>query len=192
MYLGNYARRLVYQVWASKGARLTFSRSDRWVRVPEGLPVGPTQSGFYQIVAQAQDASPEIGQYVTEGSYRDAQGGWDGQHGWDLLPAALARLTSPETVARLVGLWALSALVQMGVGDQVLYGPAPVRMLTAQWTTRRLSIWARERLALTDPSGQLGVWLQRTLNRSVHRIAGAVPCLPRGEGYAQSHLLTAT
>lgn len=114
--------------------------------------------------------------WAVEGSYRDAQGGWDGQHGWDLEPV-VTRLPTAEAVARLVGLWALSALVQMWVGDQVAHGPAPVRVVTAQWTTtRRLSLWARGRLVFTDPSGDLTVWLQMTLNRGTQRIASAPPC----------------
>lgn len=113
--------------------------------------------------------------WATEGSYRDAQGGWDGQHGWDLEPA-IADLTQAQSVAHLVGLWALSTLMQTWVGDQVAHGPAPVRLVSHQWaTTRRLSIWARGRLALTDPSGDLVPWLQMTLNRGAQRIALALP-----------------
>ena len=74
VYLGNYARRLMYQVWEHQEARLAFSHSDRWVRVPEGLLAGPAQSGFYQIVAQAQDASPEIGHYVIDRHFRVSNG----------------------------------------------------------------------------------------------------------------------
>lgn len=121
--------------------------------------------------------------WSVEGSYRDAQGGWDGRHGWDMEPA-VARLTTPETVAGLVGLWALSALIQMWVGDQVVHGPVPVRTVTHQWaTTSRLSIWARGRLALTDPSGELITWLQMTLNRGAQRIAAAAFGSPTPPGY---------
>jgi len=38
--------------------------------------------------------------WAIAGSYRDAQGGWDGQHGWDLEPT-VARLTSATEVAAL-------------------------------------------------------------------------------------------
>lgn len=121
--------------------------------------------------------------WATEGSYRDAQGGWDGQHGWDMEPV-VAHLTTPEAVAGLVGLWALSALIQMWVGDQVTHGPVPVRSVTHQWaTTRRLSIWARGRLALTDSSGELATWLQMILNRGAQRIATASFGSPVPPGY---------
>jgi hypothetical protein len=116
---------------------------------------------------------------VTEGSYRDAQGGWDGQHGWDLEPT-LSRLTSAEPVAALVGLWALGLLVQTWVGHQVLTPTAPpeVRALQAEWTTTgRLSIWAHGRLALTEPSGRLRAWLAQTLADGARRVQ-AGPSLP--------------
>lgn len=111
--------------------------------------------------------------WATEGSYRDVQGGWDGQHGWDLEPV-VTRLRRSDAVAHVVGLWALSSVVQTWVGDQVVHGPTPVRLVSAQWTTtRRLSVWARGRLALTDGSGQLTVWLQTILNRGTARLASA-------------------
>ena len=122
--------------------------------------------------------------WATEGSYRDAQGGWDGKHGWDLEPVAAATPTS-EAVTRLVGLWALSALIQMWVGDQVMHGPAPVRAVPDQWaTTHRLSIWARGRMALTDPTRALETWLKITMNRGAHRIASAPDPSPKGQVYA--------
>jgi len=50
--------------------------------------------------------------WSTEGSYRDAQGGWDGQHGWDL-EVALARLSEagyvPLNRARALGSATLGA-----------------------------------------------------------------------------------
>src|SRR5207244_2728849 len=65
--------------------------------------------------------------WATEGSYRDAQSGWDGQHGWDL-EVALARLSDAVVVERVVGLWALGALVQTWVGHRLgqRSAPAPV------------------------------------------------------------------
>ena len=64
--------------------------------------------------------------WATEGSYRDAQGGWDGQHGWDLEPV-LAAAPDAGRAERLLGLWALGALVQTFVGAAVQHGPAEVR-----------------------------------------------------------------
>jgi hypothetical protein len=116
--------------------------------------------------------------WATEGSYRDAQGGWDGQHGWDL-EGTLARLTDPATVERVVGLWALGALVQTWLGHCLSQpaATAPVPLLRREWTTTgRLSVWARGRLALSEPSGRLRPWLRQTLSAGAHRLAtGPLP-----------------
>jgi hypothetical protein len=116
--------------------------------------------------------------WATEGSYRDAQGGWDGQHGWDL-ETTLTRLTDAVVVERVVGRWALGALVQTWVGHR-LGQPAvsaPVPLLRREWTTTgRLSVWARGQFALTDPSGRLRPWLRHVLTVGAHQIsAGPLP-----------------
>jgi len=116
--------------------------------------------------------------WATEGSYRDAQGGWDGQHGWDL-EGTLARLTEAATVEGVVGLWALGALVQTWVGHR-LGQPAvsaPVPLIRREWTTTgRLSVWARGQFALTDPSGRLRPWLRQILAAGAHQLAaGPLP-----------------
>ncbi len=49
--------------------------------------------------------------YATEGTYRDLQGGWDGQHGWDLEAVAAAQ-PDAERVVALLGLAALAQLLQ--------------------------------------------------------------------------------
>jgi hypothetical protein len=107
--------------------------------------------------------------WATEGSYRDAQSGWDGQHGWDLEPV----LTQARTVgqaAHLVGLWALGALLQTWLGSQVAHGPAAVRAIAAQWTTTgRLSVWAQGQLALREPL--LAAWVAQTLRAGAARVA---------------------
>ncbi len=116
--------------------------------------------------------------WAMEGSYRDAQSGWDGHHGWDLEVVA-ARLSTAEAVAHLVGLWALANLIQMWLGAQVATGPPLVRAVKAQWaTTPRLSLWARGRLVLSDPSGELSAWLQTALQRGAERIAAAPSAVP--------------
>ena len=118
--------------------------------------------------------------WATEGSYRDAQSGWDGQHGWDL-EATLARLRDPVTVERVVGLWALGALVQTWVGHR-LGQPAvaaPVPLLRREWTTTgRLSVWARGQFALSDPSGRLRPWLRHVLTIGARQLS-AGPLLDR-------------
>jgi hypothetical protein len=115
--------------------------------------------------------------WPIEGTYRDAQSGWDGHHGWGL-DHVVPSLPTADAVARVVGLWALGVLVQSWVGDQVGRPPAPplVQQTVGQWTTTgRLSVWARGRLALTDPSGGLGTWLEATLRAGAERIAAAPP-----------------
>ena len=115
--------------------------------------------------------------WATEGSYRDAQGGWDGQHGWDLEPV-LTRLREAAYVERVVGLWALGTLLQAYVGQQLGLAmvPAPVATVVAQWTTTgRLSVWARGQFALQDRSGHLRDWLVATLTAGARRIAAAPP-----------------
>jgi len=105
--------------------------------------------------------------WATEGSYRDAQSGWDGQHGWDL-EVALARLSDAVVVERVVGLWALGALVQTWVGHRLgqRSAAAPVPLLRASgphWPAERLgtrpvrpdrSVRSPASLAASDP----GCW----------------------------------
>lgn len=62
--------------------------------------------------------------WAIEGSFRDAQGGWDRRHGWDLEPV-LARQPTAQRAAALVGLWALGTLLQSGLGHQVGQATAP-------------------------------------------------------------------
>jgi hypothetical protein len=117
---------------------------------------------------------PPARRWAIEGSYRDAQGGWDGRHGWILEPT-VAQLHDAAEVAAVVGLCALGMLLHSWVGDQL--GQAPPRCaVQRQWTTSgRLSVWARGRLALSEPSGRLRPWLATTLARGAQRL---VP-LPR-------------
>ena len=107
--------------------------------------------------------------WATEGSYRDAQSGWDGQHGWDLEPV----LTQTRTVGHaeaIVGLWALGTLLQTYLGSQVLHGPAPVQAVARQWTTTgRLSVWAHGQLALREPL--LAAWLRDPLQGGAAQVA---------------------
>jgi hypothetical protein len=111
--------------------------------------------------------------WAIEGTFRDAQGGWDGHHGWDLEAVAGAAGTAAHVEA-LVGLWALAALTQTWIGQQTTSTGAPqaVRQVVRGWTTTgRVSIWARGRLALTDPSGRLRPWLRQTLWAGAARLA---------------------
>jgi hypothetical protein len=111
--------------------------------------------------------------WATEGSYRDAQSGWDGQHGWDLEPV-LTQARSAAQVEHVVGLWALGALLQTWIGAQVAHGPAAVRAVAAQWTTTgRLSVWAQGQCALREP--QLRAWLRVTLQQGAAQVARVPP-----------------
>lgn len=111
--------------------------------------------------------------WATEGTYRDAQGGWDGQHGWDL-EATVRRLTRVEQVERVVGLWALGTLLQSWLGTQLTAVPAVVGATVGEGTTTgRLSIWARGHFALTEPSGRLAQWIGEALSAGAAQIAAA-------------------
>ena len=111
--------------------------------------------------------------WAIEGSFRDAQSGWDGQHGWDLEPV-LTQRHRQEQVERIVGLWALGSLLQTYLGSQVLHGPDWVRAIAAGWTTTgRLSIWATGRFALAERSGRLHDWLRTVLQAGAVRVANS-------------------
>jgi len=111
--------------------------------------------------------------WATEGSDRDAQGGGDGQHGWDL-EGVLAEAVDAGRAERLRGLWALGVLLQTFIGAEVQHGPAEVRAIAAEWTTTgRLSVWAHGQFALREPSGRLHAWLERTVRAGAARVAAA-------------------
>jgi hypothetical protein len=139
--------------------------TDAWVILFTSHAAGAAARGSYRL------------RWGTEGSYRDAQGGWDGQHGWNLEPV-LARAADAGHVARVVGLWALGALLQTWLGQQVRLptAPAPVQAVVAQWTTTgRLSVWAHGQFALGDRSGELRDWLSATLTAGTAHLAAAPP-----------------
>lgn len=101
--------------------------------------------------------------WTTEGSYRDAQGGWDGRHGWEL-DRTVARMRRAAQVERVVGLWAVATLLQSWLGHQATQPARPplVADVVRQWTTTgRLSVWARGQLALASP--HLRPWVIATL-----------------------------
>jgi hypothetical protein len=123
--------------------------------------------------------------WAIEGSFRDAQSGWDGRHGWDLEPV-LTKQGSAAHVERIVGLWALGGLLQTYVGSQVAHGPARVRAIAAGWaTTGRLSLWAQGRFALAEPNGHLRDWLRTILLEGAARLA-ATPSVSARQGPPQA------
>ncbi len=109
-----------------------------------------------------------------EGTYRDAQGGWDGRHGWALDQAA-ARLSTAARVEALAGLWALGVLVQTWLGLRVGTNAIGGRALRRWATTPRLSVWARGQFALGDPA--LHTWVRATLTQATVILAGTPPPL---------------
>jgi hypothetical protein len=109
--------------------------------------------------------------WAIEGSFRDAQSAWDGQHGWDLEPV-LTHQRAADQVEHIVGLWALGSLLQTYLGSQLVHGPAGLRAIVAGWTTTgRLSIWAHGQFALAEPTGRLHDWLVSTLLVGAQRLA---------------------
>lgn len=103
--------------------------------------------------------------WAIEGSFRDAQSGWDGRAGWDL-ERTVARLTDAPAVEGVVGLWALGTLLQTALGAACCGADAPALLQQAQagWTTSgRLSVWARGKLLLTSRDPALQTWVQQHL-----------------------------
>jgi hypothetical protein len=160
-------RRVHTQRWPGRAA------TDAWVVLFTTLPA-----------AAAHTVAPWVyrGRWATEGTDRDLQGGWDGRHGWDL-EGVLARVSVQAQVARLLGLAALGLLVQSWLGVQARHAAAqaavaadPVAAVVAGWTTSgRLSVWARGRFVLHDPSGRLTAWAAAVLTEGAARIAAARP-----------------
>ena len=135
--------------------------------------------GWVLLFTSHADWLPACSSYATrwaaEGSYRDGQGGYDGQHGWDL-EDALARLADPAVVDHVIGLWAVGTLLQSWIGHQAGRSAAPdaIHQIRAQWTTTgRLSVWMRGRFALTDLSGDLHPWILQTLAAGAQRLRSA-------------------
>ncbi len=121
--------------------------------------------------------------WATEGTYRDAQGGWDGQHGWDLEPVVTQAATAAQ-VEHIAGLWALGTLLQTWLGAQTVHSTGAVAAIVRSWTTTgRLSLWARGQCALCEPL--LADWLVPTLSAGAHRVATAPP-LPSADHAAPS------
>jgi hypothetical protein len=147
-----------------RGVRRPAPETDRWLVLFTTHPTWRPALGSYRR------------RWATEGSYRDAQSGWDGWSGWDL-GGAVTRLREGEAVARVVGLWALGLLLQSWVGDQAGQATTPaVQAALGSWTTTgRLSVWARGRLLFLDPSTRLLPWLLDTLQAGADRLAASQP-----------------
>jgi hypothetical protein len=113
-----------------------------------------------------------------EGTYRDAQGGWDGSQGWALEPA-LTRTKHATHVEALAGLWALGALVQTWLGLRLERDAVGQQALRRWVTTGRLSVWARGKLALGDADPELKTWVRDTLKEAAEVLREApAPIIP--------------
>jgi hypothetical protein len=150
-----------------KGYRYAVAQTDAWVALCTTHPTWRAAVWSYRR------------RWSIEGSYRDAQSGWDGQQGWDLEPV-LSQARSAAHAERVVGLWALGSLIQTWIGVQVAHGAPAVQAVAAQWTTTgRLSVWAQGRFALHEPSAALQTWLVHTLREGARCIASAGPPWPQ-------------
>lgn len=151
-------------------------------------PQAPLTDGWVILFTSLRDADQARRQYrqrwAIESSFRDAQGGWDGRHGWDL-EATVSRQRSAERVAGVATLWAWASLVQVWIGAHVTSGPAPIQQAAAGWTTTaRVSVWTQGHLALTDPHGTFTAFIQAVMNHGAAQLAGtpanAPPWSPLG------------
>jgi hypothetical protein len=158
------AQRQAERVRVKRYRYASVSETDAWLVLCTTLPTWQAAVRGYRR------------RWATEGSYRDAQSGWDGQHGWDLEPVLNPARTAGQ-VECVVGLWALGALLQTWLGSQVAHGPAAVRAVAAQWTTTgRLSVWAQGQCALREPL--LAAWVAQILHEGAARVAAAPPVVP--------------
>jgi hypothetical protein len=117
--------------------------------------------------------------WPIEGTYRDAQGGWDGQHGWNY-DAVVVRRASAAEVDALTGLWALGTLVQtwLGLGLTASDAPPAVRAMLPSWSTSgRLSWWLRGRFAMESPEPVMHQWILERLGAAQPALVDAAPAI---------------
>lgn len=153
-------RRAQHKVRDAKRHRA--SAVEPWVVL---LTTVPTTLGAVRAYAQ---------RYHIEGTYRDLQTGWDGQHGWNL-EQTLARVPEgrPAQVDGIVGLAVLGLLVQCWVGQALIGAPE-----VTGWTVHdRLSIWARGHLAFTDRTGAATARVGAALEDGLRRLRAGPPAL---------------
>jgi len=146
---------------ARKGAR----RRKHQEHKRAGTSQGASRDEWLVVFTTAVNPLVALAQYgqrwAIEGTYRDLQGGWDGQHGWHF-DRVVGRCTQAPEVDALVGFWALGALVQigLGLGLSATETPAAVREALEGWaTTDRLSWWWRGRCVLESPDPAIKNWI---------------------------------
>ncbi|MBI2888248.1 MAG: hypothetical protein HYY02_13730 [Chloroflexi bacterium] len=100
-YLGNYARRLIYQAWDKVESRLAYSRSSQWVRAPEGLLAAPAATDFCATVAQVEVLPFQVGISWVDRQFRLSNGH---QEEFEAIETGLCDLAlgQPGFVARFI------------------------------------------------------------------------------------------
>jgi hypothetical protein len=160
---------------ARRGAR----RRKQHAHKRAGTSQGARRDEWLVLFTTRPDPLEALRQYgqrwAIEGTYRDLQGGWDGQHGWHG-DTVIERWETAEAVDALVGLWALATLVQigLGLGLQAADAPATVQSAVRGWaTTARLSWWWRGRCAVHSPDRRIQRWLRTELTTIADVLAAA-------------------
>jgi hypothetical protein len=165
--------------WAARVRRST-RRQKQHAHKRAGTSQGPRRDEWLVLFTTRMDPLEALDQYgrrwAIEGTYRDLQGGWDGQHGWHG-DRVIVGCSDAREVDALMGFWTLGTLVQIGLGLGLTAEQAPPAVRTAphSWaTTPRLSWWWRGRCALLSPDPVLRRWLKRELTA----IAGILESAP--------------
>lgn len=150
-------------------ARQGHQRHKDRARRRAGTTQGPSRDEWLVLFTTETNPLVALKQYgqrwAIEGTYRDLQGGWDGQHGWHF-DRVIGRCGDGAEVDARVGFWALGALVQigLGLGLSTADAPAAVRQARQGWaTTDRLSWWWRGRCALGSPDPAMRTWITEYL-----------------------------
>jgi hypothetical protein len=151
----------------ARRARQGVKRHKDRARRRAGTSQGPSRDEWLVLFTTEADPHVALKQYgcrwAIEGTYRDLQGGWDGQHGWHF-DRVVGRCAQETEVDARVGFWALGALIQigLGLGLSAADAPAAVREAMEGWaTTDRLSWWWRGRCALESPDPAIRRWILR-------------------------------
>jgi hypothetical protein len=146
-------------------ARQGVKRHKDRARRRAGTSQGPSRDEWLVLFTTEADPLVALAQYgqrwAIEGTYRDLQAGWDGQHGWHF-DRVVGRCAQETEVDARVGFWALGVLFQIGLGLGLSAEDAPVAVREAMlgWaTTDRLSWWWRGRCALESPDPAIRTWI---------------------------------
>jgi hypothetical protein len=139
-------------------------------------PQAAVSDRVWALLTTETSLAGAVGQYrlrfSTEGTYRDLKS-------WGL-EAVAGHERDPRHLDGLVGLAAVSYLVQVGVGWQAgRTEDAAARARQSQWTTTdRLSLFWRGRQVLHDPAYDWRQWLTAALHELTHHFQAPLqpPC----------------